>query len=240
MAEESILSGITKETAPVAVDNSNQHQDSWHWDDGMPGSGPKPSWLKEKYNSVTAQAKAYIEAEKQLGQVGAAPENYDLADFVDQLDTANPHIQKFMETSKRSRISQDTFKEIVGTLVEYEKSKMPNIDEEIKKLGDGAQAKIDTVKRWAANNLSQEACDTLGRIGNRAEVIKFVDELRQMSLHAQSIPPGSAEVADNFVRLTQEDIDAELAVPANAQRYLNDKNYRAEIQRKLKMIFGEE
>lgn len=236
------LSGL-KSAAPVPQDApAATNPDTWFWDEGVPGSGPKPAWLKDKYgNKVAAQAKAYVEAEKQLGQLGSsAPDSYDFADLKEKLDTANPHLQKFMETAKKNRLPQDTFKDIMGTLVEYEQSKLPNRDAELAKLGDNPQAMIDTIERWASNTLSQDALDTIGQIGTNAGVIKMLDELRQLSLHQQSQPPGSAAAPKDFVVLTQADIEAELAVPANGQRYINDPKYRAEISRKLRIIHGEE
>lgn len=235
------LTGIKKESAPVAsIAPDPIATDTWMWDEGRPGEGPRPSWLDAKYRSVADKARAHTEAEKKLGQLGSAPENYDFGELQDRLDTTNPHLQKFMETAKKNRLPQDTFQEMVGTLIEYEQSKLPNKDIEIQKLGANAHERIETVRRWAASNLSEEACNTLGQIGDRAEVIKFVDELRQLTLQGQSVPPGSSEAGSNYVVLTQEDIDAELAVPANAQRYLNDAKYRAEISNKLKIIYGED
>lgn len=237
----SLLSGITKATAPQVVDVPSNHQDNWAWGEGIPGSGPKPEFLSEKYKTVAEQAKAYKELEKRLtAGDGKVPDNYEFGDLASVVDSANPHIQEFINTAKEARLPQETFNKVLNSLVEYERSQLPNLDAEITKLGEGAHAKIETVKRWAANNLSQEACDTLGAIGNRANVIKFVDELRQLSLHTSSMPPGSSEPGANFVRLTKEDIDKELSTPVNAKRYLEDSGYRQEIQNKLKIIYGED
>ncbi len=237
----SLLSGITKASAPTPVDVPTQHENKWSWGSGVEGAGNRPDYLSEKYNSVEEQAKAYNELQKRLvSGEGKVPDNYDFGNYQEILDISNPHIQQFVATAKEARLPQETFNKVLGSLVEYERSQLPNLDAEITKLGEGAHEKIETVKRWAANNLSQEACDTLGAIGNRADVIKFVDELRQLSLHNQSTPPGSSEPGANFVRITKEDVDKELAVPANAKRYLEDSGYRQEIQNKLKIIYGED
>lgn len=237
-----LLAGIKREATTqvqAAPPVENQHPDSWFWDEGVPGQGPKPSWLKEKYTNIAAQAKAYVDAEKQLGQLGSAPEAYEFGED-SGWDATNPYMQKFMETAKKSRMPQEAFGEMLGTLMEYEASKLPNVDVEIKKLGPNANEKIETVKRWASNNLSQEACDVLGQIGNRAEVINFLDEIRQLGIHQASQPPGSTDNIEGFVKYTQEDWDDELAIPANAARYLQDAKYRNEMSRKLKIIMGEE
>ena len=246
-AASSFLDGIKKEsppsappTSPSTSSTSPSNPDQWMWDEGMPGNGPRPDWVKPKYKSVAEQAKAYPELEKQLGQLGSAPDNYDLTDFQDKLKTDNPSLQKFMETAKKSRLGQDTFKEMLGTLVEYEQSLLPNSDIETAKLGPNANQTIETVRQWAANNLSQEACDVLGKIGNRADVIKFVDELRQVTLNARSQPPGTTHPGEGFKVYTLEDWNAELKVPSNAKRYTEDSKYRTEMQQKLKIIYGED
>ena len=239
-----LLSGIKREsnTATLKAEHTSTpaQDNSWYWDEGMPGQGDRPVWLDPKYKSVADKARAHTEAEKKLGQIGSAPESYDFGNYQEVLDTSSPHLQKFMETAKKNRLPQETFQEIIGTLVEYEQSKMPQRDTEIAKLGPGAHEKIETVKRWASNNLSQEACDILGQIGDRAEVIKFVDELRQLHIHQASQPPGASDPGEGFVRLTMEDWEAELQVPANANRYVSDPKYRQEMQRKLKIIHGED
>lgn len=238
-APSSLLGGIKKEAAPAAPAASGV-DNSWAWGEGIAGNGDRPEYLSEKYKTVADQAKAYKELEKRLiAGEGKVPDNYDFGNYQEILDTSNQHIQEFVNTAKEARLPQETFNKVLNSLVEYERSQLPNTDAEIAKLGDGAHEKIETVKRWAANNLSQEACDTLGAIGNRADVIKFVDELRQISLHNTSMP-GSSDPGSNFVRLTKEDIDKELDVPSNAKRYLEDSNYRREIQNKLKIIYGED
>ncbi len=237
-----LLGTITREAAPSpapVVDVASQHQDSWFWDEGVPGNGPRPAWLKEKYTNIAAQAKAYVDAEKQLGQLGSTPEEYNFGDN-EGWDPSNPHMQKFMETAKKSRMPQEAFNEMLNTLAEYEAAKMPNVDQEIAKLGPNARETIDTVKRWASTHLSQEACDVLGEIGNRAEVIKLMNEVRQLSIHQASQPPGASAPADGFVMITKEDIDAELAIPSNGKRYMEDPKYRAEISRKYALVLGEE
>lgn len=236
-----MLAGIKKEApaVPQAASVSQATDNAWFWDEGVPGNGPRPAWLKDKYTNIAAQAKAYVDAEKQLGQLSAAPEDYNFGEEA-KWDPTNPFMQKFMETAKKSRMSQESFGEMLQTLVEYETSKLPNKDVEIQKLGTNAHERIETVRRWAANNLSQEACNVLGEIGNRADVIKFVDELRQLHIHQMSIPPNSTDTGEGFVRLTLEDIDRELADPVNAQRYVNSAQYRAEIERKIKIIHGED
>lgn len=238
-----LLSGIRKESntasAPAELAIAQNSDSQWFWDEGVPGQGPKPTWLKEKYTNIAAQAKAYVEAEKQLGQLGSAPEEYNFGED-SGWDPSNPYMQRFMETAKKSRMPQEAFGEMLNTLREYEAAKMPNVDAEIAKLGPNANEKIETVRRWASNHLSQEACDVLGEIGNRAEVINFLDEIRQLNLHQSSQPPGSTDNVEGFVKYTQEDWEAELAIPANAQRYLQDSKYRAEMSRKLKIILGEE
>lgn len=240
-----LLAGIKKESntasTPAVHAQAPAQDNAWFWDEGRPGEGARPEWLEPQYKSVADKARAHTELKKKLvAGEGKAPDNYDFADYKEKLDTANPHLQKFMETARQNHLSQDTFKEMIGTLYEYEQSKLPNIDAEIAKLGPNANAIIETNRRWAANHLSQEACDTLGNIGNTAEAIKLMDEIRQVSLSMTSQPPGSSSAGEGFVQLTQADWEAELAVPTNASRYLNDAKYRQEMQNKLKIILGED
>lgn len=243
----SILGEISREATAKSVETSAPDQvsetlqDIWYWDSNTPGQGPRPEWLDSKFKSVADKARSHSELEKRLFAGEAKePENYDLAKFEGKFDSANEHIGKFIETAKRNRLQQDSVHEILDTLVAYEESQRPNIDAEIAKLGPQANQKIETVRRWAATHLSEEACEVLGQISNRAEVINFIDEVRQLALRGQAQPPSRAEPQEAFERYTLEDWEAELAIPANAKRYTEDGKYRAQMQSKLKVIYGEE
>lgn len=223
---------------PASAAESNSTTADWYFADGVPGVGSKPDYLSPKYKTLAEQAKAYDELYKTVRNTSGAPEQYELGDYGNVIKADNPHMQKLMNYAKENRFSQDAFQEIVGTLVEYEKSQQPNIDAEIAKLGVDGATKIKTVQTWAENTFSQEALDTIGKIAKNADVINMLDEMRQYVHHTASQPPGSNMAGEPFVKLTVAEVEAEMK--SNYKRYTNDANYRREIQEKFRQAVGDE
>lgn len=218
------------------VDRATDHQSDWFLADGIPGSGPRPDFLEAKYKSVADQARAYKEAQKLIGTAAAAPEAYEFGDLREHIDQDNPHIQELITHAKEARIQQDTFNHFLKKFVDYDKSRQPDVNQEIAKLGpDGAQ-KITVLQNWVKNNLSEESARALERLPVKAEVVKMLDEIRQKHVHAQSRIPTDADKASTFKVLTVADVEAEMM--QNYKRYQDDPGYRAQISQKFEQALG--
>lgn len=234
----SLMEGM-KSGKPATVDTAAPappNTADWFFAEGIPGQGARPDFLDTKYKSMAEQAKAYKSLEKTLGATGGAPDQYDFGEYGDILDTSNPNIQEFMAYAKDNRITQDAFSKTLNTFVKYSQSQQPDMSKEIEKLGPDANKRIETVRRWAENNLSESAIDTIGRIAKGADVIELLDELRQFQYHEAQQPPGTTSQAGDFVKLTVAEIEAEMQ--SNRHQYMNDPRYRAEIQKKFEQAVG--
>ena len=213
-----------------------QSVENWFWAEGVQGNGEKPAWFNPaKYKTIADQAKSQPELEKMLGASGA-PEEYDIGDLKEVIDLSNPHLQTLIANAKNKRVNNETFKEFAEAFVNYSKKDAVDFSKEIEKLGPDGQRRIETVKTWAENNLSNKALETMGKIAMSAEAIEFLDELRQFQFHATSQPPTGSDMPTGFVVLTTAEVEAEMA--SNYERYTNDKTYRAEIERKFKQAVG--
>ena len=77
----------------------------WFFDENVPGKGERPEWLKDKYKSVSDQAKSYVELEKRLGEFRGAPKDgYDLSSVEGLSD--DPMVKHFAETFKELNLSR--------------------------------------------------------------------------------------------------------------------------------------
>ncbi len=218
------------------IDTASSHESDWLYADGIPGVGVRPDYLESKYKSVADQARAYKEAQKLIGSNASAPEAYDFSDVLEHIDQDNPHIQELITHAKEARVQQDTFGRFMKKFVDYDKSRQPDVNAEIAKLGtDGAQ-KITTLQNWIKNTLSPESAKALGELPVKAEVVKMLDELRQKYTHTQSKVPTDADKAATFKVLTVEDVEAEMM--QNYKRYQNDPGYRAQITAKFEQAVG--
>lgn len=205
----------------------------WYFDTGVPGMGERPDYLETKYDSLAAQAKAYKEVRSELGRLtGSVPEEYDLSEFQEKIDTQNPHLKGFLDFAKERKLSQDVVSKAMGTLTEYEKTLMPDMT-----LDNEGQKKKTIVDNWAKNTFSKEALDTFEIIPKTKEIVSLLDEMRQLQYQSRSHAPTSVDHSSSAKILSESDIRAE--IKDNSSKYLNDSQYRAEISRKLAQALGE-
>lgn len=215
----------------------------WWYDEGVPGKGPKPDYLEEKYGFNQAkQAKAYRDARAELGRRSReenVPDQYDLSQFEDYIDEENPRLKNLLSYAKQRRFAQKDIDEILGNVIEYEKSFIPNEEEELEKLGPEADKKIKIVEQWIQNTIhDEETLETIEMLPKTARTIKMLDNFRKSQSNDKSAPPSpSAYASSGSAAPTVESIKAEMA--ANGDRYLKDESYRNQINAKLREILGE-
>jgi len=236
---------LIKPVAPQTLNPSDvqyEHQDApmssdWFLKEGIPGEGPRPDWLLPKYTSMEAQAQAYPELMKVSRTDASAPESYQLESVADVFDPESSYIANLTAKAKTHKLSQDAFGDMVGEFASYQKSLLPNIDEEMKKLGDNPQRRLDTVNTWATNHLSEKSMETLGKIAYTADVVELMDEVRQ-KMHGLSsrIPVGQNLEPIKIESVSS--IDAEMA--SNYARYKTDKAYRDQLTERRKQALGED
>jgi hypothetical protein len=231
-AKTSILDGMkpTQKSQPEPLTDVP----AWNIMEGLPGSGPRPDWLLPKYATPFDQAKAYPELEKKFGNRDVAPEKYEFGETSIELE--DPTIQEYIGWAKEKNLSQD----VVGTTVEkfakYLKSKQPDLDKEIEKLGPDANQKIETIRRWAENNFSENSLKVIGSISKSADAINFLDELRQYQYHNETqIPSGNAN-SSTFVKLTKQEVEDKMR--SNFKQYNEDATFRAEITKMFEQAMG--
>lgn len=209
----------------------------WYLKEGIPGEGPRPDWLLPKYTTMEAQAQAYPELMKIPRGDSVAPESYQLDSVADVFDPESAYIANLTAKAKGHKLSQNAFGDMIEEFAAYQKALLPNTDEEIKKLGPNAQKRLDTVNTWASNTLTPGAVETLGRIGNTADVIELLDEVRQ-KMHGLSSRIPIGQNVEPVKLESSADIDAEMR--ANYARYKTDERYRQSLTERRKQALGED
>lgn len=206
--------------------NTTPEAPSWFIDDGIPGVGPRPTWLNEKFKTAADLGKSFTELEKKLG---TAPEEYDFsqAKFIDP-DYAP--FQDFQQLAKDKRVPKEVMDKLNDSLNKYVDEFSTNEDEEIKKLGDNAAERLKTLDNWAKANLSQESYNALTSNLRNADSIKALEELRgKMMSSTPQIPNGNDGAVHNTATL--DDIKMELS--NNLAKYKADPVYRKDIENRL-------
>jgi hypothetical protein len=205
----------------------------WYLDEGRPGEGARPDYLKDKYKTVAEQARAYVELEKRFGE---APENYDLGQYTDHVDINNRHLQEFMTHAKQHRITQDGFQKMIGSFVDYDKSQRPDVAKELEKLGADGAKKAEIVDQWAKNILTPTQYDNMAKLPQTAEMVLILDEVRQRMAHERSKTPSDATAGEPFKPITEAEVRSKIR--SNPDKYTKDASFREQIRRELEVAVG--
>lgn len=218
------------------TNNEAPMEEHWFIDEGIKGEGKRPDWLMNNFPNMKAQAMAYPEARKALGAKSGAPDDYDFGELKDQVDIENPHLSEFKKICKEAKIDQDFFSKAVKTFVDYDSHYVPNLDAELEKLGPEGKKIYEVNEQFIKNKLSPKAQETYNQLPKYKEVIEFVDEMRQKFMNSMDTIPNNPAHTTNE-RLTKESVSAE--IQANGKRYMDDPAYRAEMKRKMAIVYGE-
>lgn len=198
----------------------------WYIDEGIPGTGERPSWLSEKFKTVADLGKSYQELEKKFSTV---PEEYDISNSK-FLDAEYQPFQDFLTLAREKRVPKDVIDKMVTSFDTYLDEFSSNPDEEMKKLGDNAVDRLATVDNWAKENLTQDSYTALTSNLKSAGAVKALEELRGKMMSGNTMVPSGNESSSTNVA-TIEDLKTELA--ENLEKYKTDDKYRKDLQGRL-------
>jgi hypothetical protein len=202
---------------------------SWYIDEGIPGTGDRPQWLPEKFKSVADVAKSYSELEK---RVGSAPKEYDTSKGESWIDPDYVPIQEMLEYAKGKHVPQDVLDKVFESVGSYLDEFKVDYSEEVQKLGDKAQERLQVLDNWAKSNFSEETYAALTNNMRTADAIKAIEEVRnKMNANTTQIPTGNYDANNNAPSL--QDIQSELN--KNLDKYKSDPTYRREMQHKMEL-----
>jgi|SRR5579872_1077980 len=203
-------------------------QPKWFIDEGIPGSGDRPSWLPDKFKTVADMAKSNAELEKRLGTV---PENYDFSKSK-FLDPDYVPFQELQVAAKEKRVPLEFIDKMIESVDKYVDEFRIDSGEELKKLGDNARERVQILDNWAKANLSKESYEGLTESLNNADAIKALEELRgKMMSNTAQVPNNNGNVQGSSQSL--EEVKMELV--NNLQKYKDDPKYRDDIRKRLEI-----
>jgi len=207
-------------------ENTNNETPTWFIDEGIPGTGPRPAWLPEKFKNVSDLGKSFTELEKRLGHV---PEEYDFK----KSKNLNPEYAPFVELqqlAKEKRTPKDVIDKMIESVDKFIDETKIDPAKELAKLGDNGKERLELVDNWAKANLSKESFEALANGPRTAESIKALEELRgKMMSSNPTIPNGNGTGTSPVASL--EDIKME--INTNLAKYKSDPKYREDLQNRL-------
>lgn len=145
----------------------------------------RPDWLPEKFNTPEDLAKSYSELSQKLGSkdedirnqlieeiqaeaFADRPEtagDYQLPDIIDQEEAVdNELLRWWSEHSFNNGFSQEEFEEGIKIYADSVLGSQPSYDEEVAKLGDNAEARIDAASLWANKFFPESALPAIEKM----------------------------------------------------------------------------
>ena len=122
---------------------------------------PEKFWDKKDGPDVEGIAKGYTELEKAFHKKNSkAPESYDLKTLEEKgIDQSDPEVEFASGWAKANNISQESFDELVSKIAEIRGESIQeqeiNEKEELAKLGENANEKIQSMVNWGRKLVSQ-------------------------------------------------------------------------------------
>jgi len=153
-------------------------------------AGDRPSWLPEKFKTAEDLVNSYSSLESKLGKGQeelrasimeeieseafsnrpASAGEYVMPDGTDEFAT-DPDVEWWSNFAWENGFSQEEFQEGLARLL----PSSPNLEGEISKLGDNANARIEAAALWAQKNVPEELSGAIVRLGETADGVELVE-----------------------------------------------------------------
>tara|TARA_R100001460_G_scaffold67147_1_gene107423 strand:- start:1401 stop:2102 length:702 start_codon:yes stop_codon:yes gene_type:complete len=213
----------------------------------------RPEWLPEKFESPEAMAKSYGELESWKGKREddlrseiisqmeqeaysnrpATAGDYSMPETVnEELAVDNALFQWWTNHAFENGYSQDEFEDGIKQFNEALEMMQPNLDEEIKSLGDNADARIEAVSLWSQKFFPEEYEDVILGIGQSAKGIEMMEFLMQHVKDASV--SNDAGVAP---RTTEDDLRTKMQDPRYWNPVKRDQAFVREVDEGFAQLY---
>ena len=211
-----------------------------------PENVPEKFWNAEtKTTNNEAVLESYNQLSSKFGAFTGAPESYEfslseqLTENGVELSSDDPLIASFTELAKEANMSGEMANSLVNMFVESqyanslqsEEAQTAQVAEEMGKLGDNAQQRINNIDNWARANLTPEQVDGLSEAATSAAGVQAIEALIAKSKNA---PMQTTEV-NPVSQINLQELQAlQFAKDDNGNRKTQtDPEYRKMVQAKF-------
>lgn len=221
---------------------------------------PRPEFIPEKFwNTDTGEVnmeefgKSYSNLEKYVGgkkdelrdviinelseeAESEKPENYELPKLPEgvteeQLE-GNQLVDWWREHCTENMYSQEMYEDGINKFIDGYRDSVPDIDGEMERLGENANARLDAVNNWCSQVFSPEEYETIANtLGATALGVEALE--RVMSMTKQSISTAN-QVAQPERPLTHDDVRSMM----KDKRYYDSKDRDMNFVKKVDEAFA--
>ena len=211
----------------------------------------RPEWLPEKFNTAEDLAKSYDELSKKLGtkeedmrksileeiQSQAFSErpdssgDYQLPDFVDEGLAVDSELLKWWsEHSFENGYSQSEFEQGIEMYAQAINANQPDLESEMKKLGDNASVRIDAASAFANKFFPEAALPAIERMCETHEGILALEAIQEAMKDGTFSDP-----VQTVSRVTQDDLNEMMRHP---DYWKEGSQIRKQVEAGFKDLYG--
>ena len=184
--------------------------------------------LEQKLGMRTEDLVRQVQEDYENQRKSSVPESYEVKlpqDIPEDVEiTVDPEqelVKSWQQICKDNGLSQEVFDQGVAAFVNNEIAGLPNLQEEMAKLGDNARERIEAADLWSKKYLSTDAYDAIANLASTAEGVKALEEI--MSLSKSKPLPNTNTVVD--VELDERDLQSMMQDPRYWKEGSKDPSY---------------
>ncbi len=205
-------------------------------------SSDRPDWLLDKFNSAEDQAKGYSElyksyskktddlrqeikaevSENYAKELGV-PDDIEGYEYPEGWEKPDETIDNTLRSwAKENNIGADAFQSLIKDVYSQTQT---NVEQEIGKLGEKAQTRIDAVNKWIGKNIDEKHYGTIRKVMSDAAGVEFFESMIK-STASSGFAPDDVGSSQTSKPLTRENIRN---MQADA-RFGEDTDYTNEVR----------
>lgn len=198
--------------------------------------GKSYSNLEKYVGGKKDQLRQVVMDELALEAEESTPEFYELpplpANITEEMIQANPMTDWWSKFCKENSYPQEIFEEGINKYVDSFVDTSPNLEHEIKNLGENANARLDAVNSWASSFFSPEEYEVVATsLGSSAQGIEALERIIESQREGIS---RSGNVAQPERALTLDDVRSMM----KDRRYFDSRERDPSFVRKVDEAFS--
>ena len=196
--------------------------------------------LEQKLGMRTEDLVRQVQEDYENQRKSSVPESYEVRlpevpeDVEITVDPEQELVKSWQQICRDNGLSQEVFDQGVAAFVNNEIAGLPNLQEEMAKLGDNARERIEAADLWSKKYLSTDAYDAIANLASTAEGVKALEEI--MSLSRSKPLPNTNTVID--VELDERDLQSMMKDPRYWKEGMKDPAYIAKVTNLYQKKYG--
>ena len=196
--------------------------------------------LEKKIGMRTDELSKQVRDDLEKERMGNIPEEYEIV-VPEVPEHINIEVNKEQELLKEwsaickdNGLSQDIFNRGVNAFVNNEIAGLPDMQQEMTKLGDNANSRIEAADLWSKKYLTPESYEVAAKIASTAEGVKALEEI--MNITRTQPLPNSNTVVD--AELDETDLRSMMNDPRYYDPAKRDQAYYDKVTKLYSKKYG--